>query len=982
MSELWRERTDYKQIDAESNLLGDIQDYLPYERLYTNLNPAQLRELIQDAKRLRWQALDLWRCKLDILPEELGDLPDLKVIDLSNSFRWDDETEGTKNSFIALSAFICNLASLQALYFSNTQIRVLPAFIGKLTNLQTLYLDGTRISALRDSFSNLTNLQTLNLDGTPISTLPDSFGNLTNLQRLYLGGTRISALPDSFANLTNLQELHFNNTQISALPAFIGKLTNLQTLYLDGTRISALPDSFGKLTNLQRLYLGGTRISALPHSFGNLTNLQTLDFRNTPLYKKLPPEIQDQSAQEIIRYILKIQSNAPKRYFNESKMVVVGQGSVGKSCLINRLLYDKFENQHTTEGIDIEHWTFSGKKAGQNNDEKYTLNVWDFGGQEIYHATHQFFLTRRTLYILVWDVLAEDDYGRRDYWMRTIQSFADDSPVIIVVNKCDKDVKRRREIEYAFLDRYPQIKKRVFYVSCRDDDEPDFTADHIADLRRYIFQEALKLPLMKTVWLDKWLFVRKKLETLSKTKKHIRYEQYLEICERQGIQEEEALSLIKYLHDLGIVLYYHEDDLLCGLVILSPQWGTDAVYKVLDKQQRVLKGRNGILFYKDLPKIWKDRKLYPKTLYPHLLKLMEKFQLAFKVKNPKLPNNTYLVAELLSENPMDHDWPLQGREPLAFRYAYDFLPAGVMTRLIVSINQYLETVNDVKQCWRKGAYLLHRSARAKVTLYDGIDSKYLDIRIMGDDPRDRRELLTVIRDHVNRINSRFNKIKITELVPCKCSLRCKYFFDYETLLNAERQKIRALRCYGNKSLPEVSVNTLLNGVEEMEKDQSSGERMMEGVFSRGGIVVAPQISPTISPAFNPQFTNTVTTDTRAAANASVTVTTEIRDCIAGMRRDMNELADEVGDDLKADCEKVSGALEKLDQCGTQEELRTSGAVNKVIRFLEKCRDPESRIGKIISGVEDAAEIVQGMAEKYNKIAGWVPGLPALPFGDS
>ena len=101
-----------------------------------------------------------------------------------------------------------------------------------------------------------------------------------------------------------------------------------------------------------------------------------------------------------------------------------------------------------------------------------------------------------------------------------------------------------------------------------------------------------------------------------------------------------------------------------------------------------------------------------------------------------------------------------------------------------------------------------------------------------------------------------------------------------------------------------------------------------------------------------------------------------------MRRDMNELADEVGDDLKADCEKVSGALEKLDQCGTQEELRTSGAVNKVIRFLEKCRDPESRIGKIISGVEDAAEIVQGMAEKYNKIAGWVPGLPALPFGDS
>ena len=139
-------------------------------------------------------------------------------------------------------------------------------------------------------------------------------------------------------------------------------------------------------------------------------------------------------------FTIEMQSNAPKRYFNETKMVVVGQGSVGKSCLINRLIHGEYENQHSTEGIDIEPWDFSGQEVGLNNQETYRLNVWDFGGQEIYHATHQFFLTHRTLYLLMWDALTEDEYGRRDYWMRTIRSFAGDSPVIIVVTKCDRDL--------------------------------------------------------------------------------------------------------------------------------------------------------------------------------------------------------------------------------------------------------------------------------------------------------------------------------------------------------------------------------------------------------------------------------------------------------------------------------------------------------------------------------------------------------------
>ena len=40
------------------------------------------------------------------------------------------------------------------------------------------------------------------------------------------------------------------------------------------------------------------------------------------------------------------------------------------------------------------------------------LAVWDFGGQEIYHATHQFFLTDQSLFVLVWSARADFEHGR------------------------------------------------------------------------------------------------------------------------------------------------------------------------------------------------------------------------------------------------------------------------------------------------------------------------------------------------------------------------------------------------------------------------------------------------------------------------------------------------------------------------------------------------------------------------------------------
>ena len=58
---------------------------------------------------------------------------------------------------------------------------------------------------------------------------------------------------------------------------------------------------------------------------------------------------------------------------------------------------------------------------------EFHVNIWDFGGQEIYHATHQFFLTRRSVYVLVCDDRKEDtDFA---YWLQVVEMLSDGSPL-------------------------------------------------------------------------------------------------------------------------------------------------------------------------------------------------------------------------------------------------------------------------------------------------------------------------------------------------------------------------------------------------------------------------------------------------------------------------------------------------------------------------------------------------------------------------
>jgi len=707
--------------------------------------------------------------QLKELPKEIGELKNLTSINLS------------RNQLKELPKEIGGFKNLTSIDFSGNQLKELPKEIGEFKNLTSIDFSGNQLKELPKEIGELKNLTSINLSGDQLKELPKEIGELKNLTSINLSGNQLKELPKEIGELKNLTSINLSRNQLKELPKEIGKLKNLTSINLSRNQLKELPKEIGELKNLTSIDLSGNQLKELPKEIGKLKNLTSIDLSYNFL-KFPPPEIIKQGNSATIEY-LKKSFNKGKRLY-EAKLIIVGQGGVGKTCLRKRLIENKYnEEEDTTEGIDIQEWNVIDDNT--NNKKMIKLNVWDFGGQEIYHATHQFFLTQRSLYILVWDSRQEEEYGRIDYWLNTIETFASDSPIFLIMNKADI---RNKDLNIKDLKkRHPQI------ISGKVSAKKNIG---IINLKKIIVKKALKLPLMGTFWPLSWIKVRKLIEETNLN--YASYKNYLDVCKKVEIEEKEASILSRYLHDLGIVLHFHEDTLLKDIMIFKPEWGTDAVYKVLDAPQ--VQKQNGILYDEDLSEIWSDKSLYPPDKYAIILRLMANFELAFPFSNKQ----QHVVAELLPIKEFEYDW--RPKKCLQFEYHYEFLPTGIITRLIVRMYEYLMKQKDTYLCWREGAYFEYEGSQALIKM-----NFYTRIATIQIDGRKTREFLAIIRYHFDVIHKTIKKIKVKEKIPCICKIDCSYRFDYRVLLRREWKGF--IDEYCGETDKKIKISSLLNGIE-------------------------------------------------------------------------------------------------------------------------------------------------------------------------
>ncbi|UJB68592.1 leucine-rich repeat domain-containing protein [Acaryochloris sp. 'Moss Beach'] len=653
---------------------------------------TQLKSLILgkwDAKELRWlgnslselpaeivqltnlQQLYLSENSLSELPAEIVQLTNLQQLYLS------------ENSLSELPAEIVQLTNLQQLYLSENSLSELPAEIVQLTNLQQLYLSENSLSELPAEIVQLTNLQQLYLSENSLSELPAEIVQLTNLQQLYLRSNSLSELPAEIVQLTNLQQLYLRYNSLSELPAEIGQLTNLQQLDLSYNSLSELPAEIGQLTNLQQLDLSSNSLSELPAEIGQLTNLQELDLEKNQLTSlpdeidklaqlskvdlrgnslPIPPEIlgtwdEPNEPTQIFAFYRSLKIAQTVRLY-EAKLLIIGEPGAGKTTLAKKIEDQNYQlqpNEESTEGIEVIQWRFP-----LNNGTTFQINIWDFGGQEIYHATHQFFLTKRSLYALVADSRREDtDFN---YWLNVVELQSDNSPLLIIKN--EKQDRKREINERQLRGEFTNLKETLATNLETQRGLPEV----LSKIKKYISD----LPHVGTPLPKTWVQVRQALE--KDIRNHIPLSEYLTLCKKNGFTElEDKLQLSEYLHDLGVCLHFQKDALLKKTVILKPTWGTDAVYKVLDNSQVV--SNLGHFSSQDLVNIWQEEKYA--TMRDELLQLMRNFKLCYEI--PNCPGS-YIAPQLLSPDQPDYDW--DSSHNLMLRYEYEFMPKGILTLLL------------------------------------------------------------------------------------------------------------------------------------------------------------------------------------------------------------------------------------------------------------------------------------------------------------
>ncbi|MFQ4136021.1 COR domain-containing protein [Nodosilinea sp. PGN35] len=507
---------------------------------------------------------------------------------------------------------------------------------------------------------------------------------------------------------------------------------------------------------------------------------------------RLPVEILGPTSQEVGRgnepadpkdiwaYYSKIKSNNSP--LNEAKLLLVGFGAAGKTSLVNRLIHKRFNPESAkTEGIQITPW-----EMRLNDSENIKLHVWDFGGQEIMHSTHQFFLTERSLYLLVLNGRQGHEDADAEYWLELIQSFGGSSPVLVVLNKIQEhpfDVNRG-----ALQQKFPNIRGFL-----QTDCETGFGIDQ---LRTAIERETDALEHLRDPFPASWVAIKDRLSAMAEN--YISFEQYREFCKTDGETDYGAQdSLAVHLHSLGIALNYKDDPRLRDTHVLNPHWVTSGIYTLLNADE--LAHAKGEMDAACLGRHL-DSQNYPPERHGFLLELMRKFELCFRFEEDE---NRYLIPDLLDKQQPAAAAEFDPAQCLNFRYEYPILPEGLLPRFIVRTH----VLSQHQLRWRTGVILTFEGNRALVKA----DPQDRCVSISVDGPAaSRRRLLAVIRSDFERIHRSF-KFTPKELVPVPGHPLVAV--DYKELLVREEHRQTSFDVFTGDGLLTLTVRDLLNGVD-------------------------------------------------------------------------------------------------------------------------------------------------------------------------
>ena len=610
-----------------------------------------------------------------------------------------------------------------------------------MINLNYLNLSVNRILNLK-VISNLTKLVTLNLGCHFEKKISTTIQKLENFVKIKKGAYSF------LNNLPKLTQLHLSGNEISDI-FFLRNFIKLQLLNLNDNKILDV-SVLNFLKNLEKLYLKNNQL--LDISFlQNLPNLRDLDLGKNPFLYKLPPEYQamdiwgqtKKSGLEILQYWRDTYGKKEKSLpIREAKVVFVGEGGTGKTSLMHLLLHGEKVATSRTDKIEI----YTDNQQFSYEGEALTLRFWDFGGQDIMHATHKFFMSERTLYVLVSNGRKNEDETLEN-WAEMLKSSIGDSPVLLVANHLDKPEDTHRIPDTELKKQFPNLILPVIETSWE-------TGRGIDELRQAIQNTLQTMPHFQEVFSPIYQSIKERL--LQVAESYIDYRGFERICQEIAQTQEDVFErtsqsiLADILNDLGIMLNFRRlNDKLEDLLIFKPDWIVDGVYKIINSGEA--QREKGKVSESTIHELLRNIGYQTSQERGFIIEMMKHFKLAYQKTH--LRDCHYLIPSLFDKNrPKDIEKNWQVSSPLRVRFQYDIWRNDYISYFLVSQHDKIQEGNY----WINGAILQYDEH--PVFIESVRREKSIFIEIAG--KQDRRYALWRVREALQDVHNLFDAEKL------------------------------------------------------------------------------------------------------------------------------------------------------------------------------------------------------------------------------
>ncbi|XP_070138898.1 ras-related protein Rab-9B-like [Drosophila bipectinata] len=171
------------------------------------------------------------------------------------------------------------------------------------------------------------------------------------------------------------------------------------------------------------------------------------------------------------------------------KVVILGDGGVGKSALLNRFVSNRYEeNNFHTIGVE-----FMNKDI-EVDGERYTLQIWDTAGQERFRALRTPFYRGSDICLLCYALDDRDSLRGLDLWRKEFLMYADVDadkfPFIVVGNKNDLPL-AKRQVNYEGVQQWCAEQKIASHIETSSKAATNVTEAFTLGLRQWRHMECV-----------------------------------------------------------------------------------------------------------------------------------------------------------------------------------------------------------------------------------------------------------------------------------------------------------------------------------------------------------------------------------------------------------------------------------------------------------------------------------------------------------